>query len=248
MENEPISGLKGLVEAGLELFYPAVCQICGEERATPKEGFVGAICRENVHFITPPFCTRCGLPPMGEVTNDFVCANCRDIEFYFSSARAAVLADSFMLDIIHRYKYQHHLYFEPFLAELLLKQALPALGDSNWDMVVPVPLHPTKEREREFNQAERLGAHLARALGIPVNKRIIQRVVSTQTQTRLTRKERAKNMESAFAPFPGIRIDGLRVLLVDDVMTTGATTNGCAKVLHEIGAAEIRVWTVARGL
>lgn len=247
MEKKLIPGLKGLVEAGLELFYPAVCQVCGSERATPEEGFVGGTCREKVHFITPPFCARCGLPPAGEVTNDFICANCRDMEFYFSSARAAVLADSFMLDIIHRYKYRQGLYFEPFLAELLLKQALPVLENSHWDMVVPVPLHPAKEREREFNQAERLGAHLARALGIPVNKRAVRRVVPTQTQTRLTRQERAENMKNAFAAFPGARMDGQRVILVDDVMTTGATTNGCARVLHEIGAAEICVWTVARG-
>ena len=237
-----------LLEAALGLFYPEVCQLCGEERATSDQGYVGADCRSNVRFITPPFCDRCGLPAQGAITTDFTCGNCADVVFHFQSARAAVLANPFMLHVIHRYKYNRALYFEPFLVDLLLREALPVLGVQKWDLVVPVPLHPVKRREREFNQAERLAGHLGRALQLPVHGGLVQRTIPTQTQTRLNREERAANVRNAFQPLPKARLDGKRVILVDDVMTTCATTNACAKALRQAGAGEICVWTVARGI
>jgi ComF family protein len=115
-------------------------------------------------------------------------------------------------------------------------------------VVVPVPLHPVKEREREFNQASRLAAPLAAALKIPLNVRLLRRVSFTMTQTRLSRADRAKNMHGVFAAAPGARLAGQVVVLVDDVFTTGATTNACARVLRRAGAAEVWVWTVARGI
>jgi ComF family protein len=184
---------------------------------------------------------------MGVVTGPFECANCHGVTLHFSHARAAALADDFMLDVIHRYKYSRALYFEPFLAGVLLEQAVPALITGHWDMVVPVPLHPVKEREREFNQAERLARHLARALQVPLHARVVRRVRMTETQTHLNREERAENMKGAFAPRQAGELSGLRVVLVDDVMTTCATTNACAGALREAGAAEVCVWTVARG-
>jgi ComF family protein len=109
-------------------------------------------------------------------------------------------------------------------------------------------LHPLKLREREFNQAGRLAAHLARAVSIPLNEKILRRVNPTATQTLLTREQRAVNMKNAFAVRPGARLAGKRIVLVDDVFTTGATTSACAQALRGAGAAEVCVWTVARGL
>jgi ComF family protein len=188
------------------------------------------------------------LPYEGDITTAFECGNCREMELHFRSARSAVLAGELMLDIIHRYKYQRALWFEPFLADLLVRQAVPALAREKWDMIVPVPLHPTRRREREFNQAERLGAHLSRTTGIPMNTDLLERVESTQTQTQLGRQERAANMRNAFALRPGVKLDGSRVVVLDDVFTTGATTSACAKVLLSAGAGDACVWTVARGL
>ncbi len=118
----------------------------------------------------------------------------------------------------------------------------------DWDFIVPVPLHAVKQREREFNQAERLAAHLSAASGIPLNSRWLRRIKPTATQTLLTRQQRAANMRGAFAVRPGVRLDGERVILVDDVFTTGATTSACAEVLRAAGAGDVCVWTVARGL
>ncbi|HLX71837.1 MAG TPA: ComF family protein, partial [Verrucomicrobiae bacterium] len=148
----------------------------------------------------------------------------------------------------HRYKYQRALWFEPFLADLLIREALPVLRQQQWDWIVPVPLHPAKKRQREFNQAERLAVHLSEATKIPINTGLLKRVTATQTQTKLTRDQRAENMRNAFTIDPPQRLSGNRILLFDDVFTTGATTNACAKVLRAAGAREVGVWTVARGL
>jgi ComF family protein len=170
------------------------------------------------------------------------------MEWHFESARSAVVARDPVLEAIHRYKYQRAFWFEPFLADLLIQAAGPALAGKKRDMIVPVPLHPTKQREREFNQAERLADRLGAATRIPVNKRLLRRVVLTRTQALLKRPERLANVRNAFAMRDGQRLNGERLVLVDDVFTTGATTGACAQVLVAAGAGEVCVWTVARGI
>jgi competence protein ComFC len=247
--NTPLARLKPWLDTALGFVYPEVCQICGNEHATASEGFVGTSCWQKVRFIKPPHCERCGLPFEGDITTAFECGNCRELELHFRSARSAVIADKrFMLEVIHRYKYQRALWFEPFLADLLIREAAPVLMKEKCDMIVPVPLHPAKRREREFNQAERLAGHLSRATGIPVNAKLLERTAPTQTQTRLTRRERAENVQNAFAMRRGAKLEGGRVVVLDDVFTTGATTSACARVLLASGADDVCVWTVARGL
>jgi ComF family protein len=239
--------LAGAWDALLNLIYPPVCQICRRERAGIKEGYVGGGCWSQVRFVTAPFCERCGIPYEGSMTQPFVCGNCADVTLHFRFARSAVVANPLVLQVIHRYKYDHALYFEPFLADLLLCQAVPTLKEGKWDWIVPVPLHPAKQREREFNQAERLARRLSRATGIPVNPGLVRRVKPTQTQTQLNRAERAGNVQGAFAPRGRLKLHGERIILLDDVLTTGATTSACARVLGKAGAGEVCVWTVARG-
>ena len=101
--------LKSCVVSALGFVYPAVCQICDENRATVPEGFVCESCREKVRFIKPPYCHRCGLPYEGEITASFECANCREMNFHFRRARSAVIAGDIVLDVIHRYKCQRAL-------------------------------------------------------------------------------------------------------------------------------------------
>lgn len=242
------SPIKGWLDAGLAFLYPEVCQFCGEQRAKPEDGLVCLRCSSQVRFIRPPFCQRCGLPFEGDLTTPFECANCREMDLHFNAARSAVVAGGLVLEAIHRYKYQRALWFEPFLADLLVSEAGPALQVGKWDWILPVPLHSTKKREREFNQAERLAVHLSAATKIPVNASWLRRVLPTSTQTRLTREQRAANMRGAFALATSGRLRGERIVLLDDVFTTGATTSACAKVLRAAGAGEVCVWTVARGL
>ncbi|HWX19029.1 MAG TPA: ComF family protein [Candidatus Binatia bacterium] len=243
-----LESCKDWLNAGLGFLYPEVCQLCGEARATPGECFICEDCKAQVHFIERPFCERCGYPYEGAITVDFECANCRGAELHFCSARSAVVARGPMLDLIHRYKYQRAFWLEPFLAELLVSRAGPELGREKWDWIVPVPLHPTKHRAREFNQAERLALRLSAALRIPLNAQLLRRVLPTRTQTLLSREERLANVSGAFARRAGPRLNGERIVLVDDVFTTGATTGACARVLRAAGAGDVCVWTVARGI
>jgi len=240
--------MKSWLEAGLGFFYPNRCQLCDSESATVADGYVGTECWQNVRFIKPPFCERCGLPYEGEITTNFECGNCREMDLHFQAARASVAAGKVVLEVIHRYKYQRALWFEPFLADLLVRAAGSPLLSGNWDLIVPVPLHPLKQREREFNQAERLALALGGATDIPVNTKLLRRVEPTRTQTLLSREQRAANVRNAFAMRRACRLHGERVVLVDDVLTTGATTSACARVLRAAGADEVCVWTVARGL
>lgn len=231
-------GLKRWLDTGLAFVYPESCQICGDERASVQESFVCAACRQRIRFIKAPYCERCGLPYEGDIRTTFECSNCRDIEFNFCSARSAVLTGEFVLDVIHRYKYQQALWFEPLLADLLVRQAGATLARGGWDMIVPVPLHAAKRRERGFNQAERLAERLGEATRIPVNAGLLRRSQPTESQTRLTREQRAANVRKAFSPRTGQKLVGKpRVVVVDDVFTTGATTSACAGVLRDMGAA-----------
>jgi len=242
------ASFKTLADTALGFIYPNVCQLCGEVRAASKEGFVCSHCWEQVRFIKPPFCQRCGLPFQGALTAAFECTNCRDLEFHFCSARSAVIAKGVTLEVIHRYKYRRAFWFEPFLADLLIREALPVLRREKWDCIVPVPLHPAKQRQREFNQAERLANCLSAVAAIPVDTTLLKRVAATMTQTKLSREKRAENMRNAFTMKNRRKLNCERVILFDDVFTTGATTDACAKVLRAAGASEVCVWTVARGL
>jgi competence protein ComFC len=246
---DPASGGRGLWEAFLGFFYGEVCEACDKERATAKEGYVCASCRTEVKLIEPPFCQRCGSMFPGEITSTFQCGNCRNLELEFSYARAVATADGILLDILHRYKYENALWVEPFVTELFVDVAGPKVKAGEWDMIVPVPLHPRRQKEREFNQAEVLGRALSKATDIALETRFLQRTIDTRTQTRLSRTQRSENVRRAFR-FRGRKgeLAGKRMIVVDDVLTTGATASACARLLRQNGAEEVCVWTLARGL
>jgi ComF family protein len=238
------------VDAALGFFYDESCRACRRHRASAAEGYVCDQCRASVRFIRPPYCKKCGAVFEGAITSEFQCGNCREMDLRFSYARAAVPAQDVVLDVLHQYKYYQALWVEPFLAELFTQAAAPVIQAEDWDLIVPVPLHPRREAERGFNQAERLAWHLSKATGVPLAKRIVARTVDTRTQTRLSRKRRTENVRGGFALRADRRqIEGRRIVLVDDVLTTGATVDACARVLlQRHGAAEVCAWTLARGL
>ncbi len=238
--------LPSWADAALSFIYPDVCQICHAQRATKSEGYVCGPCREGVHFIEAPFCERCGLPFEGDITTRFECSNCREMELHFSSARSAVAARRPVLEAIHHYKYDGHMWFEEFLVELFVRGARDWFREQPVTALLPVPLFPVKQRERGFNQAERLARRLGAALNVPVNVDLLQRVLPTPSQTRLSRTQRADNMRHAFQLRRKDQFEGATFVLIDDVFTTGATTSACAKLLMKAGAESVSVWTVAR--
>lgn len=233
-------------EGLLGLVYPAVCALCHGHRAGPAEGYVCAACRDRMRRISGPACPRCGIPYSGRVPSEpGPCSECRREPPTWDRARAVVHAEGLALECIHRLKYAREPWFGTFLAGLLVEAALPDLAGRAVEGIVPVPLHPVRLREREFNQAERLAIPLARALGVRLVTDRVRRSQPTRNQATLDRRQRMLNVASAFEPAGTGNLRGHWVL-VDDVLTTGATTAAVAGVLRRLGAAEISVWAVAR--
>jgi len=140
------------------------------------------------------------------------------------------------------------MYFGPHLADWLVGAARRWIDWREVDAIVPVPLHPRKQRHREFNQAEYLADALSRVFDVPSVKGAVRRVHDTPTQTKLDAEARARNLRGAFAVRDATVLKGKRLVLLDDVFTTGATLNSCAKVLQLAGAKEVVAVTVARGV
>jgi len=241
---------RNLVESIGRAIFPHVCEFCARELATPAQSYICDNCRAKPHAITPiqaPFCKVCGLEYGGQITTEFVCWNCSDLEVRFESARAAVHYKALVKEVVHRYKYNRQEWFEPFLAQLLIEAALPELKHLRIDLITPIPLHPAKLRQRGFNQAARLAQRLSMASGIRHEPFLLERVKATDSQAMLDRDDRLANVKGAFAFKPRERLAGQTILLIDDVLTTGVTASACAKELRRHGAGPVHVWTVARG-
>jgi len=205
-------------------------------------------CRATVKVVQLPFCERCGDPVAGAVTGLFECAGCRKINPSFDWARSAVRYEGVAKACLRRFKYNAGTWLLDDLTDWLwaLWQACPSIVQTA-NVVTCVPLHPKRERERGYNQATLLGRRLATRIGIPFQERLLWRTRATATQTHLTAAQRAHNVKGVFTvPWPS-RVRGARVLLVDDVMTTGATVNECARALKAAHADSVMVLTVARG-
>jgi competence protein ComFC len=239
-----------IFEPLLRMVFPHVCEICGEREAGPAQSFICGHCRNHpraIKRVLPPICKICGLWYEGAITNEFECRNCFALELDFTSARAAVQYAGLTKEVIHRFKYGRNEWFEPFLAELLIEAAVPELRMEPADLIVPIPLHPRKRRGRGFNQAERFAARLSAATGLPFDAKLMERVRDTNSQAGLDRDDRIENVKGAFKYIGSTRLKGQRIVLIDDVLTTGMTASSCAKELQKNGAGELRVWTVARG-
>ena len=169
------------------------------------------------------------MPFSGDISVKFECANCLDRRWYFERAMAAAHAKGVVRDAIHRLKYSNHRWMATFLGDLLVHAMNDWRDLREFDLLVPVPLHISRLREREFNQAEDIARAVARRTRLLVETRAVLRLRDTLTQTALSRKERIENMRGAFEVKRPERIKGRAVVIVDDVFTTGATTNACAR-------------------
>ena len=235
------------IRAAVDLIYPRHCQFCTAALREQEPGVVCASCLALAKRIVAPFCQRCSLPFAGQIAAQFECGYCRDIPFHFSRAVAACRAEGLVRDCIHRLKYNRELYYLSHLTDWLVAAGREHIDWSLIDAIVPVPLHMLKQRDREFNQAELLARSLRREFGKPLICNGVRRVKETQTQTKLDAQARRANLQAAFAAGRG-RVTGLRLVLVDDVFTTGATLDSCANLLVSQGAAAVMALTVARGI
>ncbi|OGK10298.1 MAG: hypothetical protein A2Y63_04075 [Candidatus Riflebacteria bacterium RBG_13_59_9] len=227
------------------LLFPPYCIFCGEL----AELMVCAGCRDQLARVQPPICPRCGKPlktdvPRGE------CLHCSRHRWYVESARALLTYEGRGREALHRFKYGR----KRGLARFFGTELAQAAGDVrrlgalfNWDfgeepeLVVPMPLHPRKQFWRGFNQSELVLRFYAPTLGLPVGTGVLRRVKSTRPQVRLNEAERFANIRGAFAVPRAMkeRVAGKHILLLDDMVTTGATMNAAARALQRAGAGKV---------
>ena len=230
--------------AVLDLVYPPHCAIC---LCTTRAGeHLCAACRKDAPAIRAPFCDTCSQPFSGQIDGAFHCPNCRERRFRFSCAVARYQSRGAVRELVHRFKYNGKIYLRNVLVDWLAETLEdPRLQSPPCERLVPVPLHPTRERERGFNQAFLLAEGVAQRSGIPLAD-CLKRTRYTTTQTIFDREERMENLRGAFRMRQSADVRNLHLLLIDDVLTTGSTVNECARVLRDAGAASVRVATVAR--
>ena len=237
------SALRAAADALLSVVLAPSCAACGELLEHPTGGPVCATCWRSILPLTPPLCDRCGdpLPSWRVISLPLsTCPRCRRRPPFVARAAAVGTYDGALRAIVHAIKYDGRRSLARPLATLIRQRCCAVLEGA--DIVVPVPLHPSRRRSRGFNQALDLARHLG-----PPAVRPLKRTRATPSQTSLPAAQRHRNMRNAFAPARRARgVDGMIVVLVDDVSTTGATIEACARVLTEMGAREVRAVTAAR--
>lgn len=236
--------LKGV----LDLLYPVACSVCG----APSPAHLCAACRASIHVRAAETCCRlCGKVVMEAVSAGVaapLCGPCRDHPPQFDLARSAAEFKGPVRELVHLFKYHKGTWLCDELADLLEGCFLAHCRGEAPDVVCPVPLNRAKARERGYNQAGLLAEALAARIGVPAVPGILVRCRNTPTQTHLGAAGRRANVAGAFLSPPHLRpwAYGRCVLLVDDVMTTGATLSECAGALKANGAERVVALTVAR--
>lgn len=237
---------RSIVASILDTLLPPRCHGCGG----PLHGKGGADlcdgCRSGMKVISPPLCIRCGIPFVSYGGGDHLCGECSSSPPRFSAARSALVYEGVTASMIHELKYGGKTVRRRVLADLVMEFLGDELKTWGVDLVLPVPLHPRRLRTRGFNQALLLAEVMAGRLSLPLERSLLERVRETPSQTSLSRDERLRGLRGAFAVSRPSRVEGRTVLVVDDVMTTGATLNECAALLFSAGAREVYAVSVAR--
>ncbi len=247
--------LAGTGDALVSVFFPAGCRICDELLTSASRVPICEACLGSFVPVPQPACDVCGRPlpgltlEAGSLLNEgraMLCPACRDKTYAFERARSFAVYEGALVQAILLLKYERieplGTWFAEQLAEVVKEQGSALAAD----VVVPVPLHRQRERERGYNQAAMLSKPLAKRLGLPHKAVLLMRTRARPEKQILTLEERWESVRGAFATRPGSQVDNLRVLLLDDVLTTGATLDACARALLEAGAKSVVGLTVAR--
>jgi ComF family protein len=247
-EGAALSRLPGLARSAARLalgvIYPPTCIACGA--ATGEAHTLCAKCWSEVRFIERPFCERLGTPFGVDLGIVLLSPAAIADPPVFQRARAVVRYDDVARALVHRLKYGDRLELAKALGAMMARAGAELLADA--DVIVPVPLHRSRLWWRRFNQAMALSAVISRTSGVPCDPFLLARVKRTRPQVGLTKNQRGENLQGAFrVPLEAKpRLEGKRVLLVDDVVTTGATANAASRALLRGGASAVDVLSFAR--
>jgi len=246
-----------------ELVFPPVCLAC-RDPLSEGERHICPGCRDRISRIASPLCTRCGRPFFSGDSRDHLCGGCIASPPPFDVARSLGAYGEVLLSLVQLFKYHRRFHLTETLVGLMVDGSYPGFSPTEFDVIVPVPLHRKRLRERGYNQSLLLSTGLGRAWGIEVDGGGLVRTRWTEPQVNLTPRQRETNVRGAFAAagegrggFFGLpagvggrrgrpRFEDESVLLVDDVYTTGATVRECARELIAAGATRVGVLTAAR--
>ncbi len=230
-----------------DLLFPLSCKVCGVDIRSGEIPGLCEGCWSTIQFLDGSCCPKCGKPFASEValiySPDHQCGDCREKPPKYDRAISAALYENALVEAIHLFKYSKKANWSKPLGRLLYTR----LSDfGKLDVILPVPLHPKRLRQREFNQSLLLAREVSLASGIPLQVDNLCRARWTQPQIELSGDERRKNVRGAFEVKWPDQVQDQSVLLIDDVYTTGATVNECARVLKKAGAETVNVLTLAR--
>jgi ComF family protein len=233
-----------LCRSAIDVLLPPRCLATGEIVDAP--GMVSPEIWPQLQFIEDPFCKTCGIPFPFEIANDAICASCMEREPVFDATRSAVIYNEASRKMILAFKYGDRLHAVKTFAPWMMRAGQSLINQA--DYIVPVPLHNRRLRERRFNQSALLAQEIARNSSKSYIPDLLQRTRHTIPQQGLNYKERGKNVHGAFEVnknhLPSI--GGKTILLIDDVYTSGATLNECARVMKKAKATSVNVLTIAR--
>lgn len=232
----------------IDIIYPPACAVCQKYLDTGQacETLICHDCLGGFHEIHSPFCTICRKPFSSISEENHPCENCIRKRPHYRQLFAPYLYEGKIMDAIHAFKYAGKRDLGKNLGSLLASYALKSLNDMSAFLVMPVPLHPARLRERGFNQSLILAREVSKILGNELDFLSLRRVKYTSPQTTLKRPERRKNVRNAFELRTGKETRGRDILLVDDVATTGSTLNECAKLLEKHNCNDILCLVLAR--
>ena len=228
-----------LLRGVADLVFPPACQVCRTPGVFPLCG----ACRAGFRAIRPPICQKCGKPLRGSPDLVFTCIPCRHRRLRFTCARAAGVYEGALREAIHALKFGGRRALAEPLGTMMVEVAATDERLSSAELVVPVPLHASRLRERGFNQSEMLAVEIAQGLDRPLCTNLLERTRLTAPQSGLLLDDRRANVRGAFTR-TALTWAG-RILLVDDVISTGSTVSECARALRGCGASEVCVLTVA---
>ncbi|MCR4672188.1 MAG: ComF family protein [Lachnospiraceae bacterium] len=255
MEIRSVPAAAGRLLEGIgDIVYPAVCPVCGDKlpfapafRAggSPARMRVHEKCRDSFMLIEEPYCLKCGKPVQAE--GDEYCYDCLHTDHQFERGRSLWIYSDAAAASIFAYKYGGRQEYAKFYAEEVWRNLKDYIKDADPDILVPVPISPAKLAERGFNQAELIAGNIGDLAGIKTYGDLLFRVRKTTPQKELGRNARLANLRKAFRVREDADIQGLRIMLVDDVYTTGATADACSRALKEAGAEQVWVLTLCTG-
>jgi competence protein ComFC len=231
-----------------DLLFPPSCVHCGGLVEGGGLRHLCPRCERLIVLVRPPHCRRCGHPFSGEMQGGRECPHCAELEPAFGEGRTCILLKGPGRSLVHALKYHRALHVLEDMTALI--RAVPEIaGHLRGAVLVPVPLHPRKERERTYNQSRLLAECFAAVAGGATRvAEPLRRVIDTPTQTTLDRRTRQANLKNAFALRPGAAINAAEhYVLIDDVFTTGSTLNACAAVLRRAGCLNLDVVTFGHG-